>query len=70
MPILDGFDDADLHPQVVEAVKVLTARKDEYQRAVQSIDGQYLKALEVAHDGDSMECNLVCAQVDAVRSLF
>ena len=70
MAVLDGFNDDDLHPQIVEAVKVLTARLEEHQRAVASLDSQYLKPLEAAHDGDSIECQLIAAQVDAVRALM
>lgn len=69
-PTLDGFNDDDLHPQIVEALKVLTARQEEYHLAVASLDSQYLKPLEAAHDGDSVECQHIAAQVDAVRSLM
>lgn len=69
-PQLDGFDDGDLAQPIVEALKVLAVRKAEYARAVQSLDAQYLKALEASHDGDSPECKAVKAQVAAVRQLF
>ncbi len=70
MPLLNGFADDDLDPQVVEAIKVLAGVQDEYRRRVGSIDTQYLKALEASHDGDSLACRLVLAQVAAVRKLF
>lgn len=62
--------DHGLHPGVVEALKVLSARQDEYARALASLDAQYLKALEASHDGDSDACQQVLAQVAAVRALF
>lgn len=70
MALLDGFDDSELSQGIVEALKVLGARKDEYKRATESIDGQYLKALEASHDGASDACKSVLAQVAAVRQLF
>jgi hypothetical protein len=69
-PQLDGFSDDALAQPIVEALKVLAARKDEYDRAVRSLDTQYLKALEASHDGDSPKCKQVLAQVAAVRQLF
>lgn len=68
--LLNGFADDDLHPQVVEALKVLRARQEEHRRAIDSLDTQYLKALEASNDGDSLDCRLVLAQVDAVRKQF
>jgi hypothetical protein len=68
--LLAGFNDDDLHPQVVEALKVLSARQDEHRRALGSLDAQYLKALEASHDGDDEACTDVKAQVAAVRNLF
>ena len=67
---LDGFADADLHPQIVEALKVLRAHQAESQRVLASLDAQYLKPLEAAHDGDSDACQQMLAQIGAVRSLF
>jgi hypothetical protein len=58
---LRGFDDDDLHPQVLEAIKRLQIAKDGYDNAVASIDGQYLVSLSGAEAG---------AQADAVRALF
>jgi hypothetical protein len=68
--LLAGFTDDDLHPQVVEALKVLRARKDEYARALASIEGQYLRPLEGAHDGKNDACTGMRAQLKAVRKLF
>ena len=70
MPLLAGFRDEDLDPQVVEALKVLGGVQDEYTRKVGSIDAQYLKALEASHDGVSAKCRLMLAQVKAVRARF
>jgi hypothetical protein len=69
-PPLDGFAEVDLHPQIVEALKVLRAHQEEHQRVLASLDAQYLKPLEAAHDGDSEACQLMLAQIGAVRSLF
>jgi hypothetical protein len=68
--LLNGFADDELHPQIVEALKVLSVRQEEHRRALNSLDTQYLKALEASNDGDSLECRLVLAQVDAVRDRF
>jgi hypothetical protein len=67
---LDGFADAELHPQIVEAIKVLHAAKEAHQRALASLDAQYLKPLEAAHDGDDAACIWVQSQVKAVRSSY
>jgi hypothetical protein len=58
---LRGFDDDDLHPQVIEALKRLQVAKDAYDHAVANINGQYLVALSGPE---------ACAQADAVRALF
>jgi hypothetical protein len=58
---LRGFDDDDLHPQVLEAIKRLQIAKDTYDNAVANINGQYLVSLSGAEAG---------AQADAVRALF
>ena len=70
MPILEGFTDTELDQNVVEAVKALHVAKAVYQRSLENIEGQHLRALEAAHDGESDACAGVHAQVDAVRSLF
>lgn len=69
-PKLDGFNDADLHANIHEAVKVLAGAKEAYASALNSIEVQYLRALEASHDGDSVECQAIAAQVDAVRATF
>lgn len=70
MSKLAGFTDEELHPQVVEALKTLAGRQDEYHQAVTSLDAQYLRPIEAAHDGDSDECQAIKAQVAAVRELM
>jgi len=70
MPLLAGWNDDDLHPQVVEALKVHQIACEEYDRKRTNIDTQYLKALAAAHDGDSEACKDVLAQVAAVRKLY
>ena len=60
MPKLHGFDDHELHPNVHEALKVLLNAQEVYARALNSIDGQYLKSLDIAY----------AEQADAVRALF
>jgi hypothetical protein len=67
---LVGFKDENLSPAVTEALKVLAAAKAAYAKTLASIEGQYLHALESAHDGRSAACNAVKAQVAAVRKLF
>jgi len=68
--LLADFNDDDLQAQVVEAIKVLGARQAEHLRALASLDAQYLKPLEAAHDGEDDACIDVKAQVAAVRALF
>lgn len=70
MPKLAGFKDEELHPQIVEALKVLQGKQDEYDRAMYSLDGQYLRPLAQSHDGKSPECLHVLRQVEAVRKKF
>lgn len=67
---IPGYDDTDLHPQIVEAAKALEVAAAFYHQRVQSIDGQYLKALEAAHDGTDAACLQVLEQVHAVRGLI
>jgi DNA-binding FrmR family transcriptional regulator len=67
---LAGFKDESLNPAVHEALKVLADAKAAYVKALANIEGQYLHALECAHDGRSAACNAVKAQVAAVRKLF
>jgi hypothetical protein len=68
-PVLDGFADDALDPQVVEAVKQLRLAAASYALQVQAIDTQYLKPLESAHDGDSPACLAIHAQLAAARAL-
>lgn len=58
---LPGFTSADLHPQIVEALKAFEKACDHYDNAVASIDGQYLNALVNSPAAD---------QVAALRGLF
>jgi hypothetical protein len=67
---LTGFKDEQLHAAIHEALKVLGHAYEAYDKAVANIEGQYLHALESAHDGRSAACNAVKAQVAAVRKLF
>jgi hypothetical protein len=60
-PQLAGFQDDQLHPQIVEALKRLEVAKDAYAHALANVDRQYLIALSDPE---------VVAQVDAVRALF
>lgn len=58
---LPGFTSADLHPQIVEAIKAFDKANDHYTNALASIDGQYLNALVNSPAAD---------QVAALRALF
>jgi len=60
MPQYTGALEGAQHPQITEALKTLAGAQDSYARACASIDGQYLKALDVA----------LAPQVAAVRALF
>ena len=68
-PVLDGFADDALHPQVVEAAKRFRLAAETYRAQVASIDQQYLRPLESAHDGKTRACLAVKAQLKAVRAL-
>ena len=57
MSKLDGFQDDELHPNVSEALKVLVNAEDAYSKALENIEGQYLRSLDVAY----------AKQVSAVR---
>lgn len=70
MAKLAGFTDDELHPQIHEALKALAGKQDEYDNALASIDGQFLRPLQSAHDGTSDECLKVLGQVEAVRKLM
>ena len=78
MALLDGFTDNELHEKIVEALKVLARIKADYDRQTESVNGQYLKALEASHDGGNdgtvtprtPECDHVLAQIAAVRAKF
>ena len=63
MAKLDPWDDDMLHPNVVEALKVLDAAKQTFAQAVRSIEGQYLKSLD-GLNADS------ASQAEAVRALM
>jgi len=69
MSKLAGFTDEELHPQIVEALKVLAGKQDDYANAMTSLEGQYLRPIAASHDGLSDECLSVLAQVEAVRAL-
>jgi hypothetical protein len=75
-PKLDGFSDGQLHQNIHEALKALGRADDAYLKAVESIESQYLRSLEAAHDasGDtdkrSEENQKVLDQIAAVRKLF
>ncbi len=58
--LLAGFADADLHANIVEAVKVLGKAQDTYAHSVRGIETQYLKALDIAY----------ADQAAAVRALY
>lgn len=60
MPILTGFADAALHPNVLEALKALAKIEDAHTHALDGVETQYLKSLDVAYDD----------QAEAVRELF
>lgn len=70
MPKLKGFKDEDLHPQILEALKALEARQDDYHRALASLDAQFVKPLHAANDGDSDECVSFRGQCAAVRAKY
>lgn len=57
MSKLDGFTDEELHPNVHEALKVLVKAEDAYTKALENIEGQYLRSLDEAF----------AKQVNAVR---
>jgi len=61
MPLLEGFTDDDLDPQILEALKRLEIAKDAYVNACASIQGQYLAQFREG---------LAADQAEAVRSLF
>lgn len=58
---LPPFADDELHPQVLEALKNLEVACAAYQRAVDNLEGQFLKSID---HGETAQ------QVAAVRALF
>lgn len=63
-PKLKGFKDAELHQQIHEALKALVQADAARAKAVENIEGQYLRSLEGVADA------AVKRQIAAVRKLY
>lgn len=61
--LLAGFKDEDLHPNVVEALKVFANAKAVFAGTLRSIEGQYLHSLDSLSASDAK-------QAAAVRKLL
>lgn len=65
-----GVLDSQLHPELHEAHRVLTVGKDAFQKVIDQCEGQYVRPLLNAHDGDSSTCEDIKAQIAAFRGLY
>ena len=59
-----------MHDKVIAALKALHNAEDAYQGAIANIEGQHLRSLESAHDGDNAECKDIKAQIASVRAKY
>jgi len=62
-PLLKGFKDAELHPNAVEALKVISEARDVFAHRMQTVEAQYLCVLDGLGKTNA-------AQADAVRALM
>lgn len=65
-----GILDSQLRPELHEAHRVLAAGMDAWQKVLDNIEGQFIRPLLNAHDGDSESCQQVQAQIAAFRTLY
>lgn len=65
-----GVHDHELRPELHEAHRVLSAGLDAFQKAIDQVEGQFLRPLANAHDGESPACLQVKAQLAAFRRLY
>lgn len=59
-----------MHSNIEQALKALHTAEEVYNGSLANIEGQYLRSLASAHDGDSAECLDIKAQVASVRAKY
>jgi hypothetical protein len=65
-----GIPDSQLHSTLHEAHRVLTAAADAWAKALENIEGQFIRPLLNSHDGDNEACTQVKTQIAAFRGLY
>jgi len=65
-----GILDSKLHATLHEAHRVLQVGIDAWLKVIDQCEGQYLRPLLNAHDGDSPACVDIQAQIAAFRALY
>lgn len=65
-----GILDSRLHPSLHEAHRVLVVGQDAFAKVLDHVEGQFVRPLLNAHDGDSAACAEIQEQIAAFRGLY